>query len=239
MEGPILSVEELTKSFGGLVAVNNLSFDVGEREALGLMGPNGAGKTTVFNLIYGVYPPTSGKIRFEGSSIGGLPPHRVCRLGIGRTHQIPQPFVNMTVFNNLLVGAQYGRALNYQAASKVADDVLKLSDLSHRRDVLAGELTLLDLKRLELARALATQPKLLLLDEIAGGLTEEEIPQLLKIIKSIRDMGITIIVIEHVMTVLFKAVERIVVLNEGKMLFMGAPDEVLKTRSVVEAYFGA
>lgn len=239
MQGPILSVEELTKNFGGIVAVNNLTFDVKEREALGLMGPNGAGKTTVFNLIYGVYPPSSGKIRFKDSSINGLPPHKICELGIARTHQIPKPFVTMTVFRNLLVAAQYGRGLNREAGGKVADEVLQLTELAQKKDKLASDLALIDLKRLELARALSTKPQLVLLDEIAGGLTEEEIPEVMKILKAIREMGITIVLIEHVMTVLLKAVERVVVLNEGKKLFEGGPDDVLKTQSVVEAYFGS
>lgn len=239
MQGPILSVEELTKNFGGLVAVNKLTFSVGEGETLGLMGPNGAGKTTVFNLICGVYKPSSGEIRFGANRINGLPPHRVCQLGIARTSQVPQPFVNLTVFQNLLVAARYGRGLSNEAAGKLADEVLGLTDLWHRRNMLASNLALLDLKRLGLARALATRPQLLLIDEIAGGLTEEEIPALLKILKSVRDMGITIILIEHVMTVLLRAVERVVVLNEGSQLFEGGPDEVLKAKSVVEAYFGS
>jgi len=239
MEGPILVVEELTKNFGGLAAVSKLTFDVKQGEALGLMGPNGAGKTTVFNLIHGVYPPTSGKIRFKGDEIGGLPPHRICQMGIARTHQIPHPFTNMSVLDNLMVAARYGRGLDDEAGTKLADETLALADLTHRRDTLASNLTLLDLKRLELARALTTKPELILLDEIAGGLTEEEIPQLMKILKSVRSMGITVVLIEHVMTVLLKAVERVVVLNEGKKLFEGGPDEVLKTKAVVEAYFGS
>lgn len=239
MEGPALSVEELTKNFGGLVALNRLSFQVEERETVGLMGPNGAGKTTVFNLICGFFRPTSGEIRFRNELINGFPAHRVNRLGIARTHQIPQPFVNLTVFQNCLVAARYGRGLNSAEASKVADEVLALSGLLHRRDALARNLTLLDLKRLELARALSSRPQLILIDEIAGGLTEEEIPQLLKILKSVREMGITIVLIEHVMTVLLRAVERVLVLNEGVKLFEGRPDEVLKAQSVVTAYFGS
>lgn len=239
MQGPVLSVVELTKSFGGLVAVNNLTFDVKEKEALGLMGPNGAGKTTVFNLIYGVYPPTSGKIVFKNNPINGLPPHKVCQLGIARTHQIPRPFPTMTVLGNLMVAARYGRGLNNEEGVKVAGDVLKLTELTEKRDTLASNLTLLDLKRLELARALSTKPQMVLLDEIAGGLTEEEIPHVMKILRTLRETGLTIILIEHVMTVLLKAVERVVVLNEGKKLFEGVPDEVLKTESVVEAYFGS
>jgi branched-chain amino acid transport system ATP-binding protein len=234
----ILVVDELTKSFGGLVAVDKLSFALNGGEALGLMGPNGAGKTTVFNLIHGVYPPTSGRIAFRGKNINGLPPHRVCQLGIARTHQIPHPFVNMTVFDNTMVGAKYGRTLGNAEAKKVTDQVLDFTDLSHRCDTMASELTLLDLKRLELARALATEPKLVLIDEIAGGLTEEEIPHLMKVLRTIQEEGITIMLIEHVMTVLLRAVGRVVVLNEGRKLFEGDPDEVLKTKSVVEAYFG-
>jgi branched-chain amino acid transport system ATP-binding protein len=239
MEGPILAVQDLTKSFGGLIAVNNLTFDVKEHEALGLMGPNGAGKTTVFNLIYGVYPPTSGKISFKDSDIGGLPPHKVCQLGIARTHQIPRPFLTMTVFMNLMVAARYGRNLNNVEGAKVADEVLQFTELVDKKDKPASDLALLDLKRLELARALTTRPQLVLLDEIAGGLTEEEIPDLMKILKTLRGTGMTVVLIEHVMTVLLKAVERVVVLNEGKKLFEGKPDEVLKTQSVVEAYFGS
>ncbi|HUI86778.1 MAG TPA: ABC transporter ATP-binding protein [Nitrososphaerales archaeon] len=239
MEGPILSVEELTKSFGGLLAVNSLTFDVKEHEALGLMGPNGAGKTTVFNLIYGVYPPTSGKVVFKNGTINGMPSHKVCRLGIARTHQIPRPFSTMDVRTNLMVAAKYGRGLGGDAAEKVVDEVLAFTGLTEKKDTVAWNLALLDLKRLELARALATKPELVLLDEIAGGLTEEEIPELMKILRTLRQTGLTIVLIEHVMTVLLKAVERVVVLNEGKKLFEGGPDEVLKTQSVVEAYFGS
>jgi branched-chain amino acid transport system ATP-binding protein len=238
MESPILSVEGVTKSFGGLIAVNNLTFDVREGEVLGLMGPNGAGKTTVFNLISGVYKPASGTIRFRGREINSLPPHIISRLGISRTYQIPQPFTTLTVSQNLLVAAQSGGHLERAAAESEAHKVLEIAELSDRKDVPARDLGLLDLKRLELARALSGKPTLLLIDEVAAGLTEVEIPRLLEILKTIRKMGITIILIEHVMTVMVRAVDRLIVLNQGEKLAEGKPDEIMKNLKVIEAYLG-
>jgi len=238
MEPAILSAEGLTKSFGGLVAVNDLTFHVEEGEVLGLMGPNGAGKTTVFNVISGVYKPASGIIRFRGREISGLPPHRISRLGISRTYQIPQPFTSLTVIQNLLVAAQCAGRLEKAAAESEANRVLEITELSDKKQIPARDLTLLDLKRLELARALSGKPTLLLIDEVAAGLTEVEIPRLLDILETIRKMGMTVILIEHVMTVMVRAVDRLMVLNEGKKLAEGKPDEVMKNLKVIEAYLG-
>lgn len=234
----ILEVEGLTRNFGGLVAVKDVSFKVDEGEVLGIMGPNGAGKTTVFNLISGVYKPTSGSLKFRGQEITGFPPHKICRLGIGRTYQIPRPFSNMTVLQNLIVGARHGRNLNGSQAQAEALRILDFCGLVEKRDVFAKDLTLLNLKRLELARALATRPSLLLMDEVAAGLTEDEVEELLKLIESIHRNGTSIVLIEHVMKVMAKAVQRLLILNEGEVFAEGDPLSIMKSEEVIKIYLG-
>jgi branched-chain amino acid transport system ATP-binding protein len=205
---------------------------------LGILGPNGAGKTTLLNLISGDYAVSSGHILFKGSDITAEPaPHR-CHLGIGRTYQIPRPFGGMTVFENILVGATYGRKDYERNSYELCRDVLALTGLLDRWDVLAGNLRLLDRKRLELARALATQPTLLLLDEIAGGLAEHEVHELLKVIAEIRARNVTIIWIEHIVHALVSAVDRIIAINFGNKLAEGSPQEVLASREFQEIYLG-
>jgi branched-chain amino acid transport system ATP-binding protein len=234
----ILSIQNLTKTFGNLTAVDDLSFDVQKGEILGMMGPNGAGKTTVFNLITGVYRTDGGKIVYEGTDVTHYSAAHRCRLGIGRTYQIPRPFENMTVFENLLVGAEYGANLKGKQALTEATQILEFTGLISKKYIFAGKLTLLDRKRLELARALATQPTLLLIDEVAAGLTEAEVENLLHIVKSIQQKGITIIWVEHIMMMMNKGVDRLLVINGGKWLMCGDPKECMESKEVHEVYLG-
>jgi branched-chain amino acid transport system ATP-binding protein len=238
MKTPILSVKHVNKQFGGLSAVLDVSFDVQAGEVLGLMGPNGAGKSTLLNIISGEYKPNSGAVQFKGHDITGLPPHKICRLGIARTFQIPQPFVNLTVLRNLMIAAEYGRNLGQAAAEREALKILDIVDLSDKKDMLARDLAAITLKRLELARALASDPALLLLDEVAAGLTEEEIPRMLEILQRVRETGITYLLIEHVMRVMTKAVDRIIVLDEGMKIAEGTSNQVMEDKRVIEAYLG-
>lgn len=237
MPEPILSLNGITKHFGGIVALENVSFDVAENEIVGLMGPNGAGKTTLLNTIAGTFPPDAGTIHFNGKDITGHPTYQACREGIGRTYQIPQPFVTLTVADNLRVASVFGQRRGAKAVPD-CEKILEMAGLTERKDHLAGCLPMLSLKKLELARALACAPQLILLDEIAAGLTDPEIPKVLKTIAGIRAMGITIVIVEHIMKVMLNAVDRIVVLDKGTTLCSGTTDEVVNDTRVVEAYFG-
>ncbi|MGA2110057.1 MAG: ABC transporter ATP-binding protein [Syntrophorhabdales bacterium] len=241
MSDPILSVRGVTKHFGGLTALSDVSFEVARGEVIGLMGPNGAGKTTLLNVIAGEYAPDAGSVRFKGQDITRMPAHKICHLGIGRTYQIPQPFVTLTVRENLMVPAVFGRGLKKSAAEIEMEDegLYDLVDLKEQKNVLTGSLPILSLKKLELARALARKPELLLMDEVAAGTTEREIPRILETIGRIRDMGITIIIIEHVMRVLVNAVDRIVVIDKGAKICEDSPAAVMCDQRVMEAYFGA
>ena len=239
MKEPIFSVERLGKHFGGVVAIADLSFDVQAGEALGFMGPNGAGKTTLINVISGEFKPDSGTIRFKGKDVTGLPPHEICSLGIGRTYQIPLPFARLTTLQNIAVAAMYGGGLSKSEAEQEAVRIISLVGLADKKGKRAGDLEEISLKRLELARVLATKPTLLLIDELAGGLTEREIPALLDLLKEIRGMGMTMILIEHVMKVMMNAVDRIIVMDEGMKIAEGKPEVVIEDRKVIEAYFGS
>ena len=234
-ETAVLSLDGVTKSFGGLVAVKDMAFEVQAGEVLGLMGPNGAGKTTLLNLIAGVYRPDSGRVLFQGRDITGCAPHKVCHQGIARTYQIPQPFTNLHVRDNLRVASTYG---GKKGETLELDEILDLVDLSKQKGTIAGDLATVSLKRLELARALATNPTLILLDEVAAGSTEAELPRILDITRQVREMGKTIILVEHVMKVMVEAVDRIVVMDEGEKIAEGTPDHVMKDEKVLAAYFG-
>lgn len=236
----ILEVRDLSKSFGKLQVLHHLSFTVSRGEALGILGPNGAGKTTMLNLIAGDLPVTSGQVIFKAQDVTVHDAPERSRLGIGRTYQIPRPFVGMSVFENVLVGATYGRDPSQRdhAADHLSRDILLQTGLLDYADQLAGNLRLLERKRLELARALATQPTLLLLDEIAGGLTEHETLDLLEIIADIRQQGITIIWIEHIVRALTSSVDRVLALSSGTKLTEGLPHEVLASREFQDIYLG-
>jgi len=234
----MLEVAGLKKSFGSIIVADDLDLVVAPGETVGVIGPNGAGKTTLFNLIAGSLTPTAGSIRFDGRDLLKQPPQERCRAGIGRTHQIPQPFENLTVFENLLVGAVYGRRKSEREAAQSCGEILERLGLIKRANTLAGSLTLLERKRLEMARALATAPRLLLLDEIAGGLTEGECLELVATIREIRQTGVAILWIEHVVHALLAVIDRLVVLNFGRKIAEGVPKEVIQLPEVHQIYIG-
>ena len=239
MTTPLLQLDHVSKRFGALKVTQDISFSLEPGEALGVLGPNGAGKTTLFNLISGDVLPDDGKIRFKGLDITRRPPHRRCHEGIGRSYQIALPFEGMTVFENLLVGSMFGagRKRTTEAHDRCAD-ILERTGLIAKANRLAGSLTLLDRKRLELARALATEPDLLLLDEIAGGLTEHEAHALVETVQGIRAQGISIIWIEHVVHALLAVATRLLVINFGAKLADGGPREVMDSPEVKRVYMG-
>ncbi len=233
-----LSLSGLKKSYGALAVTNNVSLDVAAGTAVGIIGPNGAGKSTLFNLITGDVKTDAGTIIFQDQNISALPPHRRAALGIGRSYQIPLPFDGMTVLENLLVGASFAGRSRISNPRAFCLDVLQICGLAPKAGLAAGALTLLERKRLELARALATKPSLLLLDEIAGGLTDPEAALLVETIKSIHAGGVTIIWIEHVLHALIPAISRLVVLSFGKIMADGVPQEVMALPAVREIYLG-
>ena len=235
----ILTLDNLTKSFGSLKAVDLSHLDVAPGEALGIIGPNGAGKSTLFNLITGLHTPDSGKVSFDGHDITGAPPRQRCIAGIGRSFQIPHPFENLTVFENLLVAAIHGRRQREAQVVDACGEILERTGLIAMANRRAGTLNLLGRKRLELARALASAPRLLLLDEIAGGLTEAECAELVQLIQEIKNSGVTIIWIEHIVHVLVQAIDRLVCLDAGRIIADGLPGAVLNDAAVIDAYLGA
>jgi branched-chain amino acid transport system ATP-binding protein len=232
-----LFVEKLNKRFGGLVAVRDFDMAVEEREIVGLIGPNGAGKTTVFNIIACYYQPDSGRVIFQGKDLVGMKPFHVCKLGIARTFQVTKPFINNTVLENVMVGA-FIRTSNTRLAKKKALEILEELDFLERKDALGIELTTVDHKRLELARALATDPKLLLLDEVMAGLTPAEKMSMLNLLRNIQKQGITLIVVEHDMKAVMNLCERIILMHRGEKLIEGPPSLVANNPRAIAAYLG-
>lgn len=234
----ILALDSVSKSFGALKVTDNITLAVARGETLGILGPNGAGKTTLFNLISGDVRTDAGRVSFDGRDVSREPPHRRCRLGIGRSYQIPQPFGAMTVFENLVAAASFGSQQPEKDTYARAVEILRETGLLAKANRLAGSLTLLDRKRLELARALATSPKVLLLDEIAGGLTEHEAKELVEEIRRIKSQGVTMVWIEHVVHALLAVADRLFVINFGQKLAEGAPEAVMNDAEVRRVYMG-
>lgn len=237
---PLLEGKGVTRHFGGLAAVAEVDFHADQGEILGLIGPNGAGKTTLFNLISAALKPTSGNISYKGKDITGLPPYKICRLGVARTFQTVKVFPHVPVLRNVMVGSLFGtgKRISEAQALRKAEEALEFVDLSHLKDVPAGDLTLANQKRLEVARALATEPDLLLLDELMAGLTHTEIAEAMEDITTIRTRGVTVIMIEHVMHAIMGICDRIMVLDYGRKIAEGTPQEVASNEKVIEVYLG-
>ncbi len=237
---PLLEGQGVTKYFGGLVAVANVDFEINQGEIVGLIGPNGAGKTTLFNLISGALPPKSGVIKFKDKVINGMKPDTICKLGIGRTFQLIKIFSNMTVEQNVLLGALFGvaKTVSPADAARNTTKLLEFMELVQFRGLLARELTLVNQKKLEVARALATDPQLLMLDELMAGLNQTEVMHAMDLVKRIQQSGITILMIEHVMSAIMAICQRIIVLHHGEKIAEGLPQEIATNKRVIEVYFG-
>ncbi len=233
----LLEVKNVTMRFGALLANDDVSFSVEEGSIVGLIGPNGAGKTTLFNCVSGTYAPSEGRILFDGTNVAGFPPSRICQMGIVRTFQVVKPLRGMTVLENIMVGA-FCRTGDTREARKLAEEVLTLCELDHRREANASSLTIGDKKRLEVARALATRPRILLLDEVMAGLTASEVHHAVQLMLKLRDRGITLLMVEHIMEAIMPIADRVVVLDGGCKIAEDSPDRVVKDERVIEAYLG-
>ncbi|NWF57222.1 MAG: ABC transporter ATP-binding protein [Syntrophaceae bacterium] len=237
----MLRGEKITKRFGGLVAVSRLDFEVRDGEVVGLIGPNGSGKTTLFNVISGFYQPEEGTLTFRGKRIEGRKPYEISKMGIGRTFQIVKPLLNMTVLENIAIGVLYGRdgVRDMKTALGKSEEILHFTGLGKKQDALAENLKLADRKRLEIARAMATRPEILLLDEVFAGLNETEINEAIRLVQGIQQkFGTTIFIIEHVLKAIMKTCGRVIVINFGQKIAEGRPGEVTQNRAVIEAYLG-
>jgi branched-chain amino acid transport system ATP-binding protein len=235
---PILAFEKISKRFGAVVVAQEIDLALGEGEALGIIGPNGAGKTTLFGIATGAVAPDGGRVLLAGTDVTRMSPDQRCRLGLARTFQIPQPFGGMTVFENIVVAAAFGQGRRERDAYAACLDILDRCGLAAKANRLAGSLTLLDRKRLELARALASRPRVLLLDEVAGGLTEHECGSLVTLVREVRATGVSVIWIEHVVHALISVVDRLVVLHAGAIIASGNPSAVIRSEEVAEIYLG-
>jgi branched-chain amino acid transport system ATP-binding protein len=233
----LLDVQSVSKAFGGLQALSSVSFTVGAGEIVGIIGPNGAGKTTLFNVVTGVYAPDRGRVVFQGEDITGAAPHRVCKLGAARTFQVSKPFAALTVLQTVRIGA-LNRIPDMAGATAKALEVLELMGLAAKRDEPGRALTVMERKRLEMARALATQPSLLLLDEVAAGLRPNEIQDMIALVRGIAAGGVSVLIIEHVLEAVLRLSGRIVVLNHGEVIAQGRPDELVNDPRVIDAYLG-
>jgi len=233
----LLELKGVSKNFGGLRAVSGVSFNMEQGEILGIIGPNGAGKTTLFNTLTGFYKPDSGEVRFEGENLADLKPHHICHRGMVRTFQLVKPFLQLTVLDNVIVAA-LNRKKTVKEANEKALSTIEFLGLKEKEDTLATGLTLPHRKRLELARALATEPKLILLDEVMAGLTPTETDELIHLLKRVNQQGVTILLIEHVMRGVMALSHRVVVLNYGEKIAEGKPEEIVRNRQVIEAYLG-
>jgi len=234
----VLKTEKVTKTFGDLLALDAVDVSLARGDILGMIGPNGSGKTTLFNVVSGVYRPAAGDIFFQGKSITGRTPHYICRKGIARTFQIAQPFSQMTLLENVLIGAMWGDGKSLSKGRDAAEEVLDFVGLGEKAHLVPDEVTTEDRRRLELARALATKPEVLLLDEMMAGLTPTEIEEVLVLLRQIHASGVTIFMVEHIMQAVMSVCHRIIVLNYGQVIAEGTPGEVVKDEEVIRAYLG-